>query len=254
MLTVATVTLQRRRDGDTGFHDIVICDGGLTNVKYIDEALNQTALAEVKFTSSLNYNGLPLVSSKEWTLTLAFINAHCNDSGQYRWVTTFTARDSKDPYHSYTTHWTIKKTDNITLGAHGTFSRTSDSGITILHGPNLKEGASLQVKCKADVSTHPTGGLEMYYLFPNGTLEPVGSNVAKTYESECSFVHEITMNIPAVTRRHNGMRLRCVFRQEHYTAFRDSNGINVFYPPSIVHIDKHPDRLLYIERENVTLN
>ena len=235
-------------DGENVFQDIVIFDGMSRDVKYIDPSLNQTTLAKTKLTSTFYYNGFPLASSKEWTLSLSFNNAQCNDSGQYRWVIKYFY------YSSFTS--SINRTSNIIVGVHGTFSRTPDNGISILPGPNIKEGTALQVRCKADIGNNPRGSLQMYYHFPNGTLDPVHGNLTKGENpiSDCSFAQETTYVLNVATRRHSGLRFRCILQQENSTEFRESRPINVLYPPGNMHISKYQNRSIYTEGANVTFN
>ena len=81
-VNVVNVQLGRKRSNDAYFNDIVLFDGTSRNITYLDSTLIPRTTAK---------NSFEHVGSSEdrWTLSLTFIDAHCNDSGQYKWIKSY---------------------------------------------------------------------------------------------------------------------------------------------------------------------
>ena len=238
---VAFVKLERKHGNENSFVDLVLFDGRSRNITYLDTSLISITTATSNFSVGSNYLGY----KGRRSLSLTFINAQCNDSGQYRWVMHYSTQ--------FGLNRILESISNVTLNVQATLSGESDYGVTIQPGSDLKEGSALEVKCKADVGNHPNGELTMHYHFPNGTLYRFPTTKLKS-ERKCSFVQEVVLDLLAVSIKDNGTSFRCILQQGNHTEYVESNPINVLYPPSWVSISRSPDRQVYTEGENVVFN
>ena len=234
------IFLERKRSSEKQFSTILMfLLGTHANVTYIDTALKSRTFAE-----DIN-NGLLT------TVSLTFNDTQCSETAQYRWVI---------PYF-----WTVYKIDSIErisdlkVNVPGTFSGSSNYGISVSPGINVKEGTTITFKCKADVGNNPKGTLAIYYSL-NGTLHqfhPYSLTTGPlTPARTCSYTQESEVYLP-MTRKYNGMWFQCTLKQNNLTEYgddyRQSSPINVTYPPGKVVVTSNPDRQVHTEGETVTL-
>ena len=236
------INLERKRWEDHDFSVVVLFPSASgTNTTYVDTSLATRAVTEKQT------NGVSTIVS------LIFTDTQCNDTAQYKWVISYL----------WNVYYTVERISNVSVNVRGTFSGSSDYGISVSHGIDVKEGTTITVKCKADIGNNPKGVLAMYY-FLDGSLHHFHPYVLTTGHPTptrtCSFAQEAEIYLP-MTRKWNGMWFRCVLQQNNKTEFgddyRQSNPINVTYPPSNVVITLTPDHNpshVYIEGETITLN
>ena len=236
------VNLERKRPGDQDSSVIALFPATSgTNVTYGDSALASRSIGEIR------------TSGTTTAISLTFNETQCNDTAQYKWVISY----------RWNVYYTVERTSNVSVTAKGSFSGSSDYGINISPGIDVKEDTTITVKCKADIGNNPKGVLAIYYVLPGGSLHQFHPYSLTTGHpkptSTCSFEQEAEIYLP-MRRNWNGMVFRCVLQQTILTELgdehRQSSSINVTYPPSNVMITAksgHNRSHIFIEGETITL-
>ena len=98
----------------------------------------------------------------------------------------------------------------------GSFTGSSDFGVTASTGYNVVEGTNVTFTCKAHVGANPQGQLLWYYIIGNtGSPQPI-SDQAITQSPEpyktCGYTRVSTLTL-TMTQVYNGVVLRCTLQQ-----------------------------------------
>ena len=236
------INLERKRPVDQDFSVVALFPATSgANVTYVDTTLVSRSVTGVQ------------TSGVSTVVSLALNDTQCNDTAQYKWVISYL----------WNVYYTVERISNVSVNARGSFSGASDYGITVSPGTDVREGTTITVKCKADIGNNPKGVLAIYYYL-DGSLHRFHPYVLTTGHptptNTCSFAQEAEIYLP-MSRKWNGMLFRCVLQQNTISEvgdeFRQSNQINVTYPPNNVVITAKPDHNpshVYIEGETIILN